>query len=313
MAAFDLFSERQKKIRGEVSEVYSYDLIPQALRVQIIHILKDSLGDEQAFHQFKNVQDVYKAIFKVLCREHGVFELVPQYFATDYMQQVIYFILKEENTEKAIDAVELAFKFVDQFAREHDYRRLEDSNDTATESIKELNYRFQQHAIGFQFEDGEIMRVDSAFIHKEITIPTLKLLNDSMYQGAQDEFLKAHEHYRHNNHKEALSECLKSFESTMKAICEKRGWAYDKAKDTASKLIDICFQKGLIPSFWQSQMSTLPTLLKSGVPTGRNKLSGHGQGSLPTTVPRHLVTYVLHMTASCIHFLAEAEKDMPQT
>jgi hypothetical protein len=43
------------------------------------------------------------------------------------------------------------------------------------------------------------------------------------------------------------------------------------------------------------------------VPTGRNKLSGHGQGSTPKDVPDHLAAYMLHMTASAIVFLAEAE------
>ena len=40
-------------------------------------------------------------------------------------------------------------------------------------------------------------------------------------------------------------------------------------------------------------------------------LSGHGQGATPTTVPDHLVAYMLHTTASAIVFLAEAEKNLP--
>src|SRR6185295_15704781 len=107
--------------------------------------------------------------------------------------------------------------------------------------------------------------------------------------------------------KEALNECLKSFESVMKAICEKRGWAYDKLW-TSKNLIQVCLDKGLIPPFWQSELSSLRALLESGVPTGRNKLSGHGQGTNPTTVPDYVVSYILHMTASSILFLAEAEK-----
>ena len=53
------------------------------------------------------------------------------------------------------------------------------------------------------------------------------------------------------------------------------------------------------------------SMLESSVPTGRNKLSGHGQGSTPTTVPDYLVAYMLHMTASTIVFLAEAELSLP--
>lgn len=40
---FDLFSKRQKKLKGDVPDVYVYDNIPNALRVQIINIWYDSL------------------------------------------------------------------------------------------------------------------------------------------------------------------------------------------------------------------------------------------------------------------------------
>ena len=95
----------------------------------------------------------------------------------------------------------------------------------------------------------------------------------------------------------------------MKAICDKRRWNYPK-NITANGLIDICLNKELVPSFWQSHYSALRSLLESGVPTGRNKLSGHGQGTAPVAVPDHLAAYMLHMTASAIVFLAEAEAQL---
>ena len=120
--------------------------------------------------------------------------------------------------------------------------------------------------------------------------------------------MKAHEHYRHGNNKEALNECLKAFESTMKVICDKRQWVYDPQKATSKELIKVCYEKELIPTFWQSQFTALRTLLESGIPTGRNRLSGHGQGSNLTDVPPYMVGYMLHMAASAIVFLVEAER-----
>lgn len=312
MASLELFSKRQKRLRGEVSDVYSYDSIPQSLRVQIIYILRESLGAEQDYYN-KNVEALYKIIVDSLGREYGVFQLTafPTFAERIYITEIFDFILNEKNTEKVLDAVELAFRAVDKCTRDYEYRRLDNSDEVATESIKELNSRFEEHAVGFQFEEGEIIRVDSVLIHKEVVLPVLRLLNDSAYQGAQEEFLKAHEHYRHGNSKEAMNECLKSFESIMKAICDKRGWSYSSG-DTALKLVEICLKNDLLPSFWQNKMNALRSLLESGVPTGRNKLSGHGQGSLPITVPKYIVAYVLHMTASCIYFLAEAEKALPE-
>jgi hypothetical protein len=46
LAIYDLYSKRQKKLRGEVPDVYTYDEIPEPLRVQILHIWQDTLGVE---------------------------------------------------------------------------------------------------------------------------------------------------------------------------------------------------------------------------------------------------------------------------
>lgn len=124
------------------------------------------------------------------------------------------------------------------------------------------------------------------------------------FAGAQAEFLKAHEHYRHGNDKETLAECLKAFESVMKIICQKRGWAHD-ANATSKGLLDVLFVNELIPKFWQQHFTSLRSSLESGIPTARNRLGGHGQGSSVTEVPPAIVSYVLHMTASAIVFLCE--------
>ena len=208
----------------------------------------------------------------------------------DYRAEFFKFFLKEENFEKALDALELSFRYID-----------------CDDAIKELNRRFKEHGVGYQFTNGQIVRIDSEFAHTEIVKPALRLLGQKQYAGAQQEFLKAHEHYRKGNAKESLNECLKAFESIMKTICDKRRWNYSK-NATSKPLIQVCFDNGLIPSFWQSHYSSLRNLLESSVPTGRNKLSGHGQGTTPEAVPDHLVAYMLNMTASAIVFLAEADE-----
>jgi hypothetical protein len=180
---------------------------------------------------------------------------------------------------------------------------------SADDAIDELNDRFKEHGIGFQFVEGEILRVDSELIHSEAVKPALRLLNEKNYHGAQQEFLSAYEHYRHGKNKEAINDCLKSFESTMKAICDKRQWTY-QPNATSRALIQVCFDNDLVPPFWQQQLSSLRSMLESSIPTGRNKLSGHGQGSTPTTVPDYLVAYMRHMTASTLVFLTTSEKNL---
>ena len=80
-----------------------------------------------------------------------------------------------------------------------------------------------------------------------------------------------------------MLECTKAFESTMKSICDIKGWKYDKKTDTAKNLIDVLFQNDLIPAMFRSQFNNLRPLLESGSPVMRNKTAAHGQGPVPTT------------------------------
>ncbi|HLY25086.1 MAG TPA: hypothetical protein VKQ72_02025, partial [Aggregatilineales bacterium] len=89
-----------------------------------------------------------------------------------------------------------------------------------------------------------------------------------------------------------------------------RGWTFNST-DTASALIAVCFNNGIIPGYLQSQFNALKSSLESGVPTVRNKTSGHGQGTQPITVPPYLAAYLLHLTATNILLLADADKALP--
>jgi hypothetical protein len=306
MPIFDLFSKRQKRLRGEVPDVYVYDEIPQHFRVQIIHIIKDVVGKDNYGYEWAS--NSYKFIHETLCREYGVFQL-KEYANSDYEAIYDYF-LKCDDHERVIDIIEVSFKCIDIYTRKNEYRWNTKTKISTDEAIKELNGRFKEHGIGYQFESNEIIRVDSNFLHSETVKPVLQLLRSGkLFKGANDEFLKAHEHYRHTRHKECLNECLKAFESVMKAICDKRKWKYNQ-NDTAKKLISVCFDNHLIHSYLQSQFTSLRSLLESGTPTVRNKLSGHGQGTQSTKVPSYVSSYALHLTAANILFLAECDKNL---
>ena len=152
------------------------------------------------------------------------------------------------------------------------------------------------------FADGVLIRTDSEFVHAEIVKPALLVLRQNGFAAAQSEFLAAHEHYRHGKNSEALVECYKAFESTMKIICTKRQWSFAAGKGAAD-LARACLEHGLIPAYWQSHFAGLRSVLESAIPTPRNKQAGHGAGTDPAHAPpTELVGYVLNMTAATILF-----------
>ncbi|QTL93337.1 STM4504/CBY_0614 family protein [Aeromonas jandaei] len=310
MAVYEIYSKRQMRLRGEFSDVYQYEVIPQKLRIQISKVYDDLFNA----HRFL-MNQVFNSIYDILTREYGVDSLNYDYGAVNSYSEksqdaqiLLSFSKSESNTECFLDALELIIEAVKN-AVEQGLIRLD-----IQEVIEEINIRFKENAVGYQLDSDSltVIRVDSQFVHSEVVKPTLTLLNaDPAYAGALDEFMLAHEHYRHQNFKDAILNCGKSFESMLKAIHEKRGWTYDKHKDTANKLILSCVEKGLFPSFQQDQLMQVGKILECGVPTIRNKTAGHGQGHEVTEVPEHLVSYMIHLTATNLLFLAKADEHLP--
>lgn len=300
-------------MRGALPDVYCYDTIPDPLKVQVIHIWLETLGNERTYNESRlGTQGAYQFIAETLCREYGLFLLPGKttHAYRHYLEELSNFLLQEQDCDKALDVIELSFKVINRMTRNWDYLHRNDADHSADNAIEELNTRFREHGVGYEFTNGEIIRVDSRLLHAEAVKPALIFLREPEYKGAQAEFLTAHEHYRHGRRKEALTECLKALESAMKAICSKRGWTHDP-NATANVLVKTLFDNNLIPSFWSAHFAALRSTLETGVPTARNRLGGHGQGITIVEVPEFLVGYVLHLTASAILFLASAEKALP--
>lgn len=173
--------------------------------------------------------------------------------------------------------------------------------------INEINHRFMEAALGYEFVDFEIIRVDSRKLHAELLKPTLSILSSKVeFEGANQEIRHAFEKFRNHDNKGAIVEALKAFESTMKAILDKRSWSY-KSGDSASKLISACFENGLLPSYMQNHFSALRSMLETGVPVVRNKTSGHGQGSEVRAVDDHLTSYVLYTALANMKLLIDCD------
>jgi hypothetical protein len=90
------------------------------------------------------------------------------------------------------------------------------------DAIAEANARFKEAGVGYQYVSGDVIRVDSEFIHKEVILPVLALLHDPTFASAEKEYLEAHEAYRHGRFEGCIVSCGKAFESTLKVIGVKR-------------------------------------------------------------------------------------------
>jgi hypothetical protein len=319
MVVFDLYSKRRRRELGLATDVFQYDSIPQGLRTQVLHIWGDAIGIPyvtfDGAYQNDRVEKVYQSIAQILRREYSRFKLsnagVDPNSLRDAFEDVKTWFLSETNSDRVLDCIELSFWIINERCSRAEYVPRRDNRRVVDTAINELNVRFKESGVGYQFSDNKIIRIDSQLIHAEAVVPALAVLRAPEYSNAQEEFLSAYEHYRHGKYEEALVDCCKSFESTMKIICHKRGWPFDPNKSTASELIKTCLDRGLIPSYWENHFAGLRSMLTSGIPTARNRQGGHGAGTaINNNPPSQLVSYVLHMTASTILFLAESDKNL---
>ncbi|TOG28088.1 hypothetical protein CGJ04_23915 [Vibrio parahaemolyticus] len=303
MPIMELYSTRNKTI---YPDVYQYEVASRKLRVQIVKIIFDSFGEEPEFWHVGRkygsaAHFTFCDIFDLISKEYGVQEILGWSSGShNWVQDVL---LNESNLDKFLDLVEVLCTFLLTQVKNNfrKYREESKAKQKPEDAVDEINERMKRGGFGFEYVDGVIIRVDQSFIHSEVTKPALYLLSD--FDGARQEFLSAHEHYRHTRYEECLTDANKSLESLLKHICENEDWSYSKG--TVNALIPICMNNGLFPKYLQTQLSSLSTLITQGVASIRNNESGHGQGSSLRELPQHLVSYTLHLTASNILFLGE--------
>ena len=287
MTAFELFSHRKRVDRGEEPDILVYDNLPNKLRVQIIHVWNESIGP---YHVYRGTiteaggvienNDGWNFIHDAVAREHGIFRLGSHPSIAD---QCVEYLMNSRDIDTVLDLVEISFMYLDQYVRtlaEHDRERLGIRTSPAA-AIEELNERFRRAGIGYRFESGQIIQVDCELIHSEIVKPALLFLSDPDFKGAREEFMNAHSHYKTGEMKDAIVDANNAFESTMKTICELRGWPYPRGA-RASDLLRVLREKGLLPNYLDNSFDQLAATLKSGLPQGKRRRRSAWAGFCPS-------------------------------
>ena len=267
--------------------LFQQHYLPPQFRIQVGYILDDAIGDlNNAISPiaYNGRLSVWSRTHDTLVREMGVQSLSND--RGNVRTHCRDFLLRHEDIDDVLSLIELAFVNLKSGFRGV-YRR-----QSPEDAIEELNHRFREHGIGYQYQGGQIISVESLYLYTETVQPAIRLLYDLHFEGAVEEFMVAHKHFRAGNNKETIVSAENAFESTMKAICDQRGWAYETEKATATNLLDLIFQHGLIPTEMQSHFTALPSTLASGLPTVRNRggRGGHGQGIEVVDVPDYLET-----------------------
>lgn len=301
---YKLYSQRKREAEGKVPDVYEYDYFSQAFRNQYFHIVSDAIAGVKKMVYSRINFDLWELLCDLYSREKGLKCLKSKYGYENNEDAYEYYI-DSCDEEDFLDILDYSCHLVFNIYITLDLEFLKDNlhKEVVEPMVQELNYRFKQHSLGYELINGNLIRIDNEHIHSKIVKPALLLLHNDVFSGAEEEYLKAWEHYKKRNKKDAILNAGKAFESVMKTICKKKGYAYDEHKDDAKKLIQVLRENDFFPSYLESQMNGIRTTLESGLPTVRNKTAGHGQGTNVIEISDSYVSYAMNLTATNIVFL----------
>lgn len=286
---YEFFSQRQ---RGEdVPDVLQYDDLPVEFRNQFMYILSDvcnSANDELAMF-----------LAKQYCREKG-FRKLGRYVIHDSNTafQALEEYVEKSTDDELLDLIDFICSTLNWLISSQNFTRylLYETPNVIRHAFVELNGRFKQHNLGYEVTKGQLMRIDNQTVHAQYVKPALQLLCDEEFAGAEEEYRNAFEARRAGNNKDAILNAGKCFESVMKTICEKK-YNIDAKSLAAKNLLDTLKDNCFFPEYMNNHLNKVIETLKSGAPTVRNKVAGHGQGSEITEAPDCLVDYVLGLVA----------------
>ncbi|TDW97120.1 STM4504/CBY_0614 family protein [Dinghuibacter silviterrae] len=298
----DLYSTRNAPPCKELI----YDSFPIALRRQLMDIANNFFG-------FNNiVGDPYKSawrmINKLLRESHGRETLhypasalvhVTRYVFDDDVKQYFY---KLEDIQKMLDVLEVVFLVINSTAKIRESKYLPVEGYKVESVVQDFNQRLSQHCSGYRLEEGMMVRMDNDLLHQEVTREVLILLTNPDYSNIDAEYRQALKHFRNGDYKDSVVNAGKAFESTMKVICDQKGYAY-ASNATAAPLMSILYQEKFIPEYLQNGLGGLRAMLEGGVSVIRNKTSAHGAGSQDIQVDENLANYALYNAGATIRFL----------
>ena len=161
MPVIDLYSRRKQDSTQVGSDDLIYDHVPKTVRVQIMYIWNSAIGSyvpspNHSSPIKRNNNEAWRTLHEAVCREKGLLQLSRH--PCNPKEDCIEYLLSERNVDNVLDIVELSFRLIHGLKN---IRRYAPQNMglilRPDDAISELNARFKQASLGYQFESGYIV------------------------------------------------------------------------------------------------------------------------------------------------------------
>jgi hypothetical protein len=299
---FNVFSRRPT-----TDQIAPAKKLPDTFRNRVIMLCKDSFGEHLNWLNF--LIEIHKRLQYL----HGKIVLTDPPISDDPINDTLAFLVSCKD-EYFLDFIEYMFQ-VDSFstARLDETKLVDEINnfiqiDNLPFALTKFIWESEKEVIAPGYKEmrtvyklvayPKIIRRDDDITYNLAIEPALILLTNKKYSSANTEFLGALVDFRNKDYGDCLTKCGSAIESTLKLVCDSRGWGYNQ-KDTAATLIKIVVTNSDLDSFFQQQLLCVPLI--------RNNFStAHGAGIIQRKPPEYIAKFAINSTAAAILFVVEA-------
>ena len=144
--------------------------------------------------------------YEAVSREWGNKFLEP--YLSNFIDRFESYIVSNDNYEHVLDLIECVIRTrISILSKLNGYYKFI-NDEILIKLIEELNKRFLYSGVGYQYEKGEIIRIDHQYVHKEIVKPALEIIHNQAFEKVNEEYSNAHKHYRINISRIVLSHVI---------------------------------------------------------------------------------------------------------
>lgn len=167
----------------------------------------------------------------------------------------------------------------------------------ASECEKELNDIFVIHDSPWRVINGQVILIDSEYLHREVRAKAIRLLEECEISGALEEYQEAIGDLTSGETKDAVAKAHKSVESVMKAVLE------TEEHLRFGQLLSELIKSKIIPTYYEDFLKHFEQLALGVVKERNLPGRGHGQGKKATQVSPSLAEFAVNLAGSINLFI----------
>ena len=148
------FSKRQKVLKGDTPDVFTYDSFPPALIVQIVRIWEVALGKESVHFAGSWMDNpAYSQLHKALATEFGLFRLGDG----SGRDALVEFFVRAATADQVLDIIDLSFSYIANQQHDLAWKNIFHVTQSLEEAVSDLNARFLEHGLGQPLSQSAIL------------------------------------------------------------------------------------------------------------------------------------------------------------